>query len=288
MSNKTFILSDSTKKNMHGFTLDLAGLDMERFKTNPVMLFSHDYKNVIGRWDNIRLESGRLLADADFDMDDETGARVAKKVEKGYLKGASLGMKIKKIRDTDSGVVVTAAELMEVSIVSVPSDAGAIVLYDDEQNIVNLEAVKKIFNNVLKHKKMDENKVTELTAQVTTLTADVASRDTRITELEAKVQTFEKQRVETLVNNAIAAKKIGADEKETYTALAAKDYEAVERILSRMQGVAGRVVTQLEAGKTTTTLSWDELDKAGRLATLKANNPEEYQRLYNERFGINH
>jgi HK97 family phage prohead protease len=288
MSKKTFVLSDGTKKNTHGFILDLNGLDMVRFKANPVMLFSHDRGNVIGRWENVRLEDGRLLGDADFDMDDEAGARVAKKVEKGYLKGASLGIIIKKIIESVAGTTVAQAEVLEASIVAVPSDAGAVVLYDDEQNIVNLEAVKNILNNISKQKKMDENKVTELTAQVTALTADVASRDARIAELEAKVNTFEKQRVETLVNNAIAAKKIGADEKDAYTALAAKDYEAVEKILSKMQGVAGRVVTQLEAGKTTTTLSWDELDKAGKLAALKADNPEEYRRLYNERFGVNY
>ena len=273
--------------NTHGFAIDLDGLDMERFKGNPVMLFSHDRKSVIGRWDNVRIDGGRLLGDADFDLDDELGARVSKKVEKGYLKGASLGIIIKRMTDTGSGTVVTSAEVMEASIVSIPSDADAIVLYDEERNIVNLEAVKNKLNNISKQKKMDEPKVTELTAQVTTLTADVANRDARIAELEAKVQAFEKQRIETLVNNAIAAKKIGADEKETYAALAAKDYKAVEKILSGMQGVAGRVVTQLETGKTTTALSWDELDKAGKLAALKANNPEEYRRLYNERFGVN-
>ncbi|MDR1381769.1 MAG: HK97 family phage prohead protease [Tannerella sp.] len=283
MDKKTFVLSDGTRKNTHGFMLDLNGLDLGRFRGNPVMLYAHDRRQVIGRWINIRLEDNRLLADADFDDGDDFAAKIAAKVDKGYLRGASVGIHIKKMADTDTGTIATAAELLEASIVSIPSDAGAVVLYDDRQDIVSLEAIKNNFNNILNRKKMDDNNVTNLTAQVTALTADVAARDTRIAELEATVRELEKKRVESLINNAVAAKKIGADEKETYVALAAKDYEGVKKILCKMQGAA-RVAGQLETGRTATTLSWDELDRAGRLAALKADNPEEYRRVFNEKF----
>jgi hypothetical protein len=172
--------------------------------------------------------------------------------------------------------------------VNVPSDSGAILLYDESGSIVNLEAVKIQFKNNLKTKKMDNNqdaqKVLELSAQNTTLTAQLAARDTKIAALEAKVKAFEQGRITTLVDAAIAEKKIGADEKQTYTDLANVSFESVEKILSKMQGVQ-RVAAQMSAS-TPVTASWDELDKGGKLAALKAEQPEEFKRLYKEKFGV--
>jgi hypothetical protein len=107
-------------------------------------------------------------------------------------------------------------------------------------------------------------------------------------ELENRLRELEKGRVSSLVDTAIEARKISADEKDTYVALAEKDFEAVEKILNRMQGVA-TVKAQLNTkgaaakyeGKT-----WDELDRTERLAGLKAEAPELYNKLYKEKFGV--
>ena len=77
MSKKTFILSDSASLNSHGFKIDLAGLKLDRFKLNPVMLYNHDRSTTIGKWTNLRIEDGKLMADAEFDTDDEVGKEVA-------------------------------------------------------------------------------------------------------------------------------------------------------------------------------------------------------------------
>lgn len=65
------ILSDSSKENSKGFRIDLATLNTERFKTNPVMLYQHDPERIIGRWENLRIEGQLLKADAIFDTADE-------------------------------------------------------------------------------------------------------------------------------------------------------------------------------------------------------------------------
>ena len=62
----SFVLSDGRIVNNHGFRIDLRGVNLDRFKANPVMLYQHDIERIIGRWDNIRVEDNRLMADAVF------------------------------------------------------------------------------------------------------------------------------------------------------------------------------------------------------------------------------
>jgi HK97 family phage prohead protease len=272
-------------------------MDIERFRGNPVMLFNHCSGEVIGRWTNIRREDNRLLADAEFDADDPLGKEVARKVEKGFLKGCSAGLLVRRMTDTDEGLVATATELMEASIVAVPSDAGAVALYDENRRPVTLEALKLNFHlNSHKSRIMDQK--IELTAGTLTVLGlgagatavqieqAVSGMSAKVASLEAKVSAFEKEKVIALVGRAIAEKKIGADERDTYVSLAEKDFSGVERILAKMQGVtpvAGALNARGAAAKYEGR-TWDELDRAGLLAALKAEAPELYRTKYEEKF----
>ena len=61
--NKTFVVSDESV-NSYGYTILTAGIDLSRFEKNPIMLLQHDSKNIIGKWENVRIEDNKLLADA--------------------------------------------------------------------------------------------------------------------------------------------------------------------------------------------------------------------------------
>jgi HK97 family phage prohead protease len=281
---KTFILSDGSKQNSHGFSVDLGGLDTERFENNPVMLYSHNREQVIGRWLNLRVVHNRLIAEAEFDTDDELAKQVSKKVDKGFLKGASMGIIIREMRETADGMVATHAELLEASIVSVPSDAGAVALYDEAgEGMITLSDFKISRFQNLDTKKMSEQKQIELEAQVGDLLTQLAVAEQRSQELQTRLAAFEKARITSLIDRAVSDKKIGADERETYMALAEKDFESVEKIIAKMQPV-GRIAENLKAGVVKTGQTWDELEKAGKLFALKNENPEEYARLYAEKF----
>lgn len=287
MEKKTFVLVSGEKFNSHGFRVDLQGMHLDRFKANPVMLFRHNRDEVIGRWENIRIDGDRLLADADFDIADPRAKEIAGKVERGYIKGCSISINIFKMSDEDKGMLITSSELMEASIVSVPADSNAILLYDEKgSRLANFDAIKTEFNNSL-NKKIMEKKETELAAQVADLTAKLTERDNRIATLEKQVQTFETARIEVLVDKAVAARKIGADEKQTFMELARKDFAAVEKIIEKMQGVE-RVAVRLQSAGISelSAAQWDELDRAGKLAELKAGDPETFKRLYKAKFGV--
>lgn len=129
---KTFVVSDETV-NSHGFTVLTAGIDLSRFEKNPVMLFNHDTANIIGRWENIRVEGVQLLADAVFDETDEQGKEIARKVAEGFLKATSLGLNFSE-NDLKEGKLEKSV-LHEISIVNIGANENAVKLYDNSKNI---------------------------------------------------------------------------------------------------------------------------------------------------------
>ena len=67
------------------------GANLDEFRRNPVMLLNHnDWELPIGRWENIRIEGTRILADAVFDETDSRAKEVAGKVERDFLRMASI------------------------------------------------------------------------------------------------------------------------------------------------------------------------------------------------------
>lgn len=78
MNNVTFIVSDESV-NSYGMVILTAGIDTSRFEQNPVMLYMHERATVVGRWENIRKEDNKLLADAVFDDSTPLGVQVKNK-----------------------------------------------------------------------------------------------------------------------------------------------------------------------------------------------------------------
>ncbi len=98
---------------------------------NPIMFYMHDReKGIIGRWDNMRIDGVKLLADAVFDESTPLGKEVKTRVDGGFLRSASIGINTN-THETMNGVdTVTDCELFEVSIVDIPSNQNAVKLRD--------------------------------------------------------------------------------------------------------------------------------------------------------------
>ena len=136
-----FVLTDSTLDS-HSERILVDGVDLKRFKANPIMFYNHLTSSKvtfekgkvlpIGRWENIKKENGQVVADALIDMDDEFSAKVANKVEKKIITSASIGLSVKAVSDDVAdkvkgqvGVTITKCELLECSLVDVPSNPNA-------------------------------------------------------------------------------------------------------------------------------------------------------------------
>lgn len=152
----TFILNDETKYNSYGFRVVTSGIELQRFIDNPVMLDGHNNSNqaVLGKWNNIRVEDGKLMADSEFDDGDDNAKAVKGKVERGYIKGSSMGL----LFDIDNMVVeanrmlsLIKSEVIEASIIPVPSNAGALRLYikkDGKLHLMDENEIKLCLNTV--------------------------------------------------------------------------------------------------------------------------------------------
>ena len=146
MSRIKFILNDETKKNQFGFRVRNSGLKLSRFESNPVILDNHQNGNyaVIGRWLNIQVEGHLLTAEAEFDDQDPNAQLIAGKVERGFIRGASLGLDPFTMSNfvlaPDDVYDLVESEVLEASVVAIPNNANALVkLYaSSEESIKEL------------------------------------------------------------------------------------------------------------------------------------------------------
>lgn len=128
MNKVTFVVSDESI-NYLGEIVLTSGIDTTKFERNPVMFYMHERATVIGRWENIRKEDDKLLADAVFDDTTPIGKQVKDQVEKGFLRAASINIEIKEQKIIDGVDTITKSILEEISIVDVPGNKNALKLY---------------------------------------------------------------------------------------------------------------------------------------------------------------
>ena len=306
-----FVLNDQTIENSHGFYLQNAGGDFTRFNDNPVMLHLHDQKNLVGRWLNLHIDGDKLIATPEFNEKDTEAVKIKSQVDGGYLKGCSPGIRILEAQLIDEKVYVTKWELMEGSLVPVPSGRASLALYTAEGNMLSGDNIKSHLNLFINTKtetsmnlalfatqlglKADatETEVSTALAAIIaknqTHAADLSAKDQEITRLQGLVDAEKKNKVKTLIDAAVTAKKIDETLRATYTKLAESDYEGCEKALNALSGVAP-VVSQLGTGSASipeAEKSWSFKDylKNNKAENLKATNFDRFKDLYKAEYG---
>lgn len=298
----TFVLSDESV-NSHGTWVKTSGIILERFKKNPVMLWSHDpVFPPIGKWENIRIEEDKLLADAVFDENDELAQIFKRKVDQGLLKACSIGFYAKKfssdVADIKPGQrfeTIVEAELIECSLCSVGSNENAMVLMNAEGK--KLEMSEKGFMALgMRLIENSNNKENSMSEELTQLKADLQAKEDELVELRAFKQKAEdeaKMRLEEarkeLIKNAINERKIDKSVEAVWLQLATVDFESTKLALEAMPSVdsiASRIKKTSASGYDFAGKSFREIDKAGRLKELKAKDFELYKQLYKEEYGV--
>lgn len=324
MTAFTFVLHDESV-NTYGFRMLTSGANLEEFRKNPVLFLNHkDWELPIGRWENIRIEGTRILADAVFDENDEEAIKVRKKVETDFVRMASVGAwPPEEVCDApelklpgQTLPTVTRWTVREASVVTIGANHNALVMYDrqtgkqidltDATSVVrlmdiNIHSNTENMNENLKGvlKLQDSATEAEVVGAVKTLIAnnDRLSEENRVLKEEKAEQErirMEAQRAEgvALVDAAVKDGRIDAAGRNAYLALFDKDFESAKAVLAAIP-YRKSVVSQIDAakGQQQTELSdlasktWDELDRAGRLVELKDKAPELYREKFKARFG---
>ena len=300
------VLCDSETINSYGFKTDVNGINLSRFEKNPVMLYQHNPHTVIGRWEDIKIEGGQLSATPVFDMEDPEAAEIARKVEQGFIKGCSMGIVIKQMTRTKGIDTATESVLLEASIVSIPADENALVVYDseDKQNQLSINDFNKLFYIMEKKEKPelqpDNSEIAlsqrnmELQAQVDEQTDTIKALNAKIDELQRDLAERDYREAEAFVDKAIADGKITEEVKSEALSFYLSFPKETEKLFANIKGVEADEVaepqssislSQMMEKKAAPTQTWDELDRIpGALRKLKDENPEEFKRLYREKF----
>lgn len=298
------VLCDSETINSYGFKTEVKGINLSRFEKNPVMLYQHNPHTVIGRWEDIKIEGGQLSATPVFDMEDPEAAEIARKVEQGFIKGCSMGIVIKQMTRTKGIDTATESVLLEASIVSIPADENALVVYDseDKQNQLSINDFYKLFYNMEKKEKPelqpDNSEIAlsqrnmELQAQVDEQSETIKALNAKIDELKRDLAERDYREAEAFVDKAIADGKITEEVKAETLSFYLSFPKETEKLFANIKSAdepsalqqSSISLGQMMGKKTEPSLTWDELDRAGKLRNLKANNPEEFKRLYKEKF----
>ena len=226
----TFLVSDESD-NSHGFKVLTEGIDITQFEKNPIMLYMHERPTIIGMWKNLRKEDGKLYADAVFDTESEKGGEVARQVEKGFLRGASIGITYQK-EDLKNGVL-EKCRLFEISIVDIGSNPNALKLYDDTET-VELYFKDIIAQNIIAEKlNLDDRSYTNIIQHVELL------REGFIKLLDWQKEVIEDREIETeaLIDIAVKRKAIPEHLRDLQKqAFAENYYEAKKNLITAVFG----------------------------------------------------
>lgn len=301
----TLILNDEAITNDRGWKLLNSGLDRSRYDKNPILLHQHDLDQIVGHCTSLYIEGSKLMGTFEFDSDEASQA-IEEKATKGSLRGVSPGLYIRQMSTSEEGDVVSDWELLEVSLVTLPSNPNAVSvkLYSQKgealseaeaaQHIVQLKAQ---LNNALAKgvEKLNLQEILGL-AKDASLEDCLQAVQRVITErdaLSADLETIRTRDAQCLLDEALKAKKITPEMKEDYMTLYAFDSELCRRILLSIpsptaptppQSLASRLAKAQSHQADQYAADWDTLDRQGLLSQLKAEDPDRFEEKFKERF----
>lgn len=279
-----FILIDESVV-MNGFRALMSGAKLQGFLKNPVMLLQHNRASAgynpatndtmlpIGKWYDIRVMDGKLMAKPDFDDNDDFAKKIESKVKGGYLNGASIWIDPVTCSDDDSlalagqrGPTITEWGILEASIVDIPNcrnalairnsagnkialsgnsgeDAGVLdylrTLTTPKTQTLNMDLKKIICTKLGIDENSNETVISEkLSAAITAMTAHTQLAAENI-QLKDQVVLLKQAATEKLhadlVDGAVAEGKLAAGDKDKFMKLAAADFETTKSLIDGMK-----------------------------------------------------
>lgn len=313
-----FILNDENKRNSYGFKIRTEGISLERFEGNPIMLDGHNISNLsaIGMWINIKKENGLLTAETSFDLKDENAKKIAEKVEGGFIKGASMGISFsKKDFSYENGeLVLNHCEIYEASIVAVPSNANALRLTMDGEEMSetdiktlclsmaqNSTEFQSKINTEMKLKlsqlafmalgfSANTQEATEEQINTAVLSLEKEKKDlqAKLTLSEEKVEAYVKKEkdaklsaINTMLDDAVSSGRITADKRQTFEKLALDNFDLAKETLEALPAkktFSAGVQTPAGTSGIATMEDFQKLSLDEQLA-FKNTNPEGYKAI---------
>lgn len=251
--------------------------------------------------------------------------RIIGKVKRGFIKMVSAGLADlifnedpKLMLEGQTLPTIIKCRLREASIVGIGANHNALKLYDNEGIEIDITDEVKLSDFIKPYKK-NENMNEELLKLLNlsdkaddkavilaivalkdrnkTLTEANTALKTKVDSLELADKEAKKTKAVTLVDAAIKEGRINADAegktRQSWLDLFDNNFDNASNMLSGLparQSVKEKI-DQAGAGSKTELAdllakSWDELDKSGKLVTLKDQYPDAYKDKYKSEFGV--
>ena len=311
MSKPKRVRISNESLNSYGTRVLTSGMNVEQYNRNPVLLYMHERGQVIGYVKDLKVEGDEVTGELMFDEATELSQRCKKQWEFGSLKMVSAGIDIIETSDAPEFLVegqtaptITKSKLFEVSLVDIGANDDAIVLQKDGvrltlgKNAAEVLPLLHSSNNNQKTKQMDQEKLAlqlglpkdadEATIEATLakLQADGAEAET----LRQERDTLRAARIETLVNAAIAEKKIGEDKKQQFVDLGKKI--GAEELKQTFDAMSAQVKLSDVVGKSNgaggLNGQYAKLSEvpSDELAKMREENPAQYKKLYKAEYGM--
>ena len=308
MGKRVRISNDSL--NSYGTRVLTAGMDVQQYERNPVLLYMHERGNVIGYVKDLKVENNEVSGELVFDEASELSKRCKKQYEFGSLRMVSVGIDIVEMSEDPQYITagqasptITKSKLYEVSLVDVGANDDALVMRKDGEKITlgkdGCSSLPQLNKPQTQTTKQMDQKVLALQLGLPE-GADDAAISAAIGQLKAakaeneglkkdKAQ-LELANITAVVDGAISEKRITEEMKTQYVELGKKaGVESLKSVFATMQPrLKLSAVLGHHGGAPTGNQQFSKLGEvpADQIAQLKAENPNEYKRLYKAEYGM--
>jgi phage head maturation protease len=308
---------NTERVNEYGYRILTDGIDTEQYERNPIVLYGHNRalhnpNSVVGKCVKLTKINNELIAEIEFDVEQEYAKDLADKVERGYINMCSLHADVKET-STDEELLlpgqtletVTKCKLVEISIVDVGGNDDALKLSRNGEK-VSLQKItkqKKNENTIMKSIALalgKEENATEgiLLQSVNELKLAKETAETKAQTATEALEAIQGKEADGLIKKAVSLGLIHKDFTETVKSAFDADHEAQAVKLSKMitdkeaeletdethNGLKEVILGKGDGKRKTVKLTFDYLQKhdVAKLKDIRENNPKEYARLAKE------
>lgn len=252
------VVAASGKSDRSGDIVQVDGIELKSYQTNPVVLYGHDHFGLpIAKAVSMGLNAKKQLEMVFEFADAATYAfadTVYRLIKGGFLKGVSIGARVIEaewITDTVGEIVgrkYTALELLEVSVVTIPADSRALItavksgvvtekefeeymektLDSDSGNTVSIDTEGRNTTNVENDamEKAGLEKLTQLETRITSLEDVITQHATQATEGQKLLESLQSS-IAPMIEK-VMGKQAGPMDMTALLAMASKMLERVK------------------------------------------------------------
>jgi hypothetical protein len=310
----TFVVSDESIVNEYGYRVLTEGINTDQYEKNPLVLFLHTRgkaKDVVGKAIKLYKKDGKLLADIEFDLEDEDAKALEGKVARGFIRMASIFATPEATSNGEEDILpgqqyetVTKCKLREISIVDLGGNDNALKLSAANPVKLNLKPLTTENPETMKIEQialalgLDANTKPETVHQkVSEIKLALDQKSTENKELKSQLKAIRDAEASALVNKAIELKLIPEGLKESQLKALEADFDNQKVLLSGLitqaeknaktnqtQTAIGQIVGGGKGVEGGVELSYDYLQKndPAKLREIKETNNEQYVKLAQE------